>query len=460
MFGNLYVTYIVIRIELINYSFYVNKFFKKNIFKVSKIELKLKLILENIYLYIMNYINEFMNFYLRIVHLPSVFVTKNLYILITIFLCYTLTILYINNIFDIHMPNLIKFSLIGYPYVSVNNLLIGIVLITSTYTKFNLFLRLINLIRSFTYIPEFWKGEKKLILGYIIYSSVLGFISYNLILRIDSMFLNLDVFFLYLIMSILVSIVMTMYRTDIISQQFNKNKNLYNKIGKSILKFSLFAIFYFFILYLYITKISPAIHCDGDRSRIITRSDSEYDSDSSNPPAESSRYRLIVRGERTMTRMELDRQEEEVLPVVDPSIPRLIKDSDTIHIDTSVPVEYKPWYYIERTNTYDLKFFYNWKIYARTQQLKERALLLGVNILDNFKAALYKNLRGREDGNELITTKFLDEVTIALQGSLDPKLFPNIGANGVAPSPFIPGTPVNSSSSSLSTIDSLSSNDR
>ena len=67
MFGNLYVTYIVIRIELINYSFYVNKFFKKNIFKVSKIELKLKLILENIYLYIMNYINEFMNFYLRLV---------------------------------------------------------------------------------------------------------------------------------------------------------------------------------------------------------------------------------------------------------------------------------------------------------------------------------------------------------------------------------------------------------
>lgn len=403
-------------------------------------------------------LNKFINFYLRLVNLPTIFVTKKVSLLFTIILFYSLTLLYIKNIFFIYTPGLIKFSLSGYPYVSVNGLFIAIVLITSTYTKFNLFIRIINLIRCFTYIPEFWKEEKKLILVYIIYSSILGFFSCKLIYRIDSIFSNSDLFSLYLSLTVWLCIVMTLYRIDIIFKQFN-NKNVYNKIGKNVLKFSLISLVYFFILYLYITKVSPAVYCDGDRSRIITRSDSEYDSDSSNPAIDQRYNVLTVRGERTLTRVELERlyDEEEAPPVVDTSIPRIPNDRDTIFIDSSVPAQYKPWYYFKRTNTYVFEYFFNGKYSDRTAQLKERAKLLAGDFFGMFKRAWRTGLEARLLTNEQISGKFIDECAMAFQPVLNTDDYPNIPADGVAPSPIYPSTPINSSNSSLSTINSISS---
>ena len=156
--------------------------------------IKLEMFYSNFITYIKSNLGKFLNFYLRLVNLPTVFVTKKVSLLFIIILFYSLTFFYIKNFFFIYTPNFIAFSLSGYPYVSINGLFIAIVLITSTYTKFNLFIRVLNLIRSFTYIPKFWKEEKFLILVYIIYSSILGILSCKLIYRIDSMFSNEDLF--------------------------------------------------------------------------------------------------------------------------------------------------------------------------------------------------------------------------------------------------------------------------
>lgn len=421
--------------------------------------IKLEMFYSNFITYIKSNLGKFLNFYLRLVNLPTVFVTKKVSLLFIILLFYSLTFFYIKKFFFIYTPNFIAFSLSGYPYVSINGLFIAIVLITSTYTKFNLFIRVLNLIRSFTYIPKFWKEEKFLILVYIIYSSILGILSCKLIYRIDSMFSNEDLFSLYLILSVWLCIVMILYRTDIISKQFNITNNVYNILGKNILKYSLGSLFYFFMLYLYITKVSPAVHCDGDRASIITRSDSEYDSDSSNPAIDprTSYYEVTVRGERRLTRAELERLNEEVVPVVDTSIPRIPNDSDTIFIDSSVPAIYKPWYYFKKTNTYVFEFFFNGKFLDRTEQLRARAKLYAGDFLGMFYKALDANRNGRRDKNELFTGNFVNEMATKFKPVLGKKEFPNIPDDGIAPSPVYPSTPINSSNSSLSTINSDSS---
>ena len=131
----------------------------------------------------------FMVFYLRLMRLPMILIIRNLPSIILIILFNLITILFINNILDQYAPNFLSLNM-GH-YLNVYNSILLITMFTSLYLKFNIFMRIINLFRSFFYIRKFWNSKQTiLLLTYILYSLVILCISLNFIIKIESQFLN------------------------------------------------------------------------------------------------------------------------------------------------------------------------------------------------------------------------------------------------------------------------------